>query len=427
MPLYKESFLEDRIYQELQELKLEGIKIERSSNIRGYRPDIVLLNSLGYFAVIEIKRSLENPTVLDRACSMVRHYMELTKASYGYVTDGKTTFFIESNGQKETVELYAHIKSLLKDYNQKKEIDISAVQLDDLKRKLQTVYADFKNALYISAVNVFIEQLRITDFVQNNNKFSFTEEKERKFMGYLLGHYSKDSLCRYTSMAGLFRTLDSKKHSMVCLVGMNDKGETDYVHHYMRNKGNQDYLSTPVSKLNDLFILSCCDEQKEDDLTMFRLYGDDSRGVCLKYGIKGEDKNKEFFIAPVSYANADGSHPKLDFFMAVSQIVQFRHSDAWLHFFKSYDYQVENEVRVLYERNNRNKKWVNISSYGIICPVVEFDENDFPLSLDKILLGPNCPEKNVNISQIETMVLEKNIAIKYGVSLSEKDSYRVSG
>lgn len=428
MPLYKESFLEDRIYQELQELKLEGIRIERSFNIRGYKPDIVLLTPSGYFAVIEIKRSLKNEVVYNNAQKQVAFYMKEINAPYGFISDGETTYFIDSTFNVEkVVSLSGRIKYLLADSNLQIRTEISSEEKKEIiwqllkeldQRETEETLLDFQG------ITLFLYSLQSTDFIKYKDSISLTEEKERQFMSLLLGHYRKDSLCRYTTMAGLFRTLDSKKHSMVCLVGMNDKSETHYVQDYAESNGN--HYFTSVSKLNDLFILSCCDEQKEDDLTMFRLYGDDSRGVCLKYGIKNQDNYKEFLIAPVSYANADGSHPKLDLFLAVSRIIQFHQFDAWIHFFKSYDYQVENEVRVLYERKDKKKKWVNISSYGIICPLMEFEDKEFPLILDKVLLGPNCPEKDVNNSQIITMIQEENIVIKYGVSQSKKDSYRVS-
>ena len=382
--------------------------------------------------VIEVKHSLGKQSVLDRACNMTKHFMEFTQAPYGYVTDGKEAFYFERGSQEyiKVKSFYEHIEALLKEYKSKTDIAVSERHLESIKQKLNSVYTDFEDRkkIYIPVIKSFIRYLRLGDCIQVDGKISFTEEKERQLMGWVLGHYRKDSLCRYTSMAGLFRTLESKKHSMVCLIGMNDKGETDYVKNFMKHNGYQNLYAAPISKLNNLFILSCCDEKKEDDLTMFRLYGDDSRGVCLKYGMKDLDNYKEFFIAPVSYANPDASHPKLDFLIAVSQIITFRHLDAWLHFFKSYDYQIENEVRVLYEfkSNIGDKKWVNISSYGILCPVVEFLSKDFPLSLDKILLGPNCPEREINKSQIETMVREKSINLSLGVDTSKKDSYRVS-
>lgn len=423
----KEDEVYNQIYQRLHKYEDKNFVIKRSPQIGKYTPDFVVQGPNGYLAVIEVKYSLGNSSVNDNACNIVQKCMELLDVPYGYVTDGQNTIFLTSTGNKSKLkELYPHIDELLKTNIQKKDIGISEEQFEDIIHNFTAVIDEFNEKLYISYLKSFISHLRIKDYVLNESSISFSEEKERQFMRYLLGHYNKDSLCRYTSMSGLFRTLNTKKHSMVCLVGMNDKGETDYVQNYAKYNGFSNYTTTPINKLNDLFILSCCDEQKEDDLTMFRLYGDDSKGVCLKYGIKKIDSNKDFFIAPVSYAKNDGTHPKLDFFLAVSQIIHIRHLDAWLHFFKSFDYQVENEVRILYERKNKKKKWVNISSYGIICPVVEFDDNEFPITLDKIILGSNCPEKDVNRDQIETMAQEDNIVIKYGVSLSKKNSYRVS-
>ena len=422
--IYKEDEVFHKLYQTLQSFKDNEFIIKHAPQIGPYKPDFVVLGKNGYLAVIEVKYSLNYSVLCSKACGMVKQYMELTGAPWGYVTDGRKTLFLKLKTEEieEIEDFYVHFERLLEGYSPIKETEISEDQLDNLKKQFDEVYQNVQ----LPDREDFTKHLKSTDFVQTDGLISFTEDKEREFMEWILGSYQKESLCRYTSMAGLFRTLDSKKHSMVCLVGMNDKGETNYIQNYMRDKAYPKHYSISNSKLNDLFILSCCDELKENDLTMFRLYGDDSRGVCLKYGIKKPEDYKEFFIAPVSYANADGSHPKLDLFLGVCQFIQIRHFDAWLHFFKSFDYQVENEVRVLYERNHRKKKWVNISSYGIICPVIEFEDKDFPLMLDKIILGPNCPEKDVNNNQIETMLQEEGIVIKYGVDVSRKDSYRVS-
>ena len=429
---HQEDEIFQRLHQIIQKLEVKDLTIERSPQIASWYPDFVIKGTNGFLVVIEVKFSLTKQNTITKAYNMVKHSMELINAPYGYVTNGQKAFYLETDSsQYRIVEpFYNHIESLLKKYKLKTDEIVSVKQLISIKQLLNSTYKEFEDEkkIDIPDIKTFIYNLTLNDCIQSDGNISFTEDKERQFIGWLLGHYHNDSLCRYTSMAGLFRTIESQKHSMVCLIGMNDKGETDYVKNYTARNGHNNLYSTSINKLNNLFILSCCNEQKEDNLTMFRLYGDDSRGVCLKYGIKDLVNFKEFFIAPVSYANPDGRHPKLDFLIDVSKIVTFRHLDAWLHFFKSYDYQVEEEVRVIYELKGkiRNKKWINISSYGIICPVVEFDSKDFPLSLDMILLGPNCPEKEINKSQIETMAIDKSINLKYGVDISKKDCYRVS-
>lgn len=431
--LHKEDEVFQRLYQILEDIKETGFFVERSSHIGPYILDLVISDINGYFAVIEVKYSLENKSVCNRACDMTRYFMKHSKASYGYVTDGQKAFYIDSEFKQQLIpDFYAHIKQLLIGKNYKEKVEVSPDEVEKIKEDLLKTYDELEHTepkLYVPALKSYIGYLKSTDFIQNNKSISLSDEKERSFMGYLLGHYYKDYLCRYTSMSGLFRTIDSEKHSMVCLVGMNDKGETNYINSYMERKGIEHYYSTPINKLNNLFILSCCGEDKEDDLTMFRLYGDDSRGVCLKYSVKKSDNNyKEFLIAPVSYADSNGNHPKLDFFIAVSKIIRFQHFDAWLHFFKSFDYKVENEVRLLFENTDKSrvKKWVNIASYGIICPVIEFENKDFPLLLDKVILGSNCLESDVNKSQIEIMAKEKGFSLNLGIDISKKNSYRVS-
>lgn len=426
--MHKEDEVYEKLNQLFQELSIKESDyiIKRSLHIDTYSPDFTILKDNSFFAVVEVKYSLENKSVLERTYNRVRQYMKLTNTAYGYITDGiKAVYLSENSDYEETDDFFSHFKSLLyaNSHNKKK-----AITLQNLA-KLQNELKELASKHELDDVSNFIDNLKRTDFIENNGFYLLTEEKEYELMNRILGGNSICTLCRYTSMSGLFRYLDNEKHSMVCLVGMNDKGETEYVKKYMENKGMFGFYTTPINKLNELFILSCCEADKEDDLTMFRLYGDDSQGVCLQYSVKKPLSNyKDFFIAPVSYADANGNHPKLDLFLSIAKLIIFNHFDAWLHFFKSYDYKVEEEVRLLYEHKNKNikKKWINISAYGIICPVIEFDDAHFPLSLNKITLGANCQEKEVNKTQIETMSQEKNINLKFGVDISKKDSYRVS-
>lgn len=61
---------------------------------------------------------------------------------------------------------------------------------------------------------------------------------------------------------------------------------------------------------------------------------------------------------------------------------------------------------------------------NVITPYRDFKlDNNFPLQLKEIILGPKCPEKKINKYQIETLL--KNIGKEnVVVSISDINNYR---
>lgn len=440
--------VEDNVYRSLCKIKIEGLRIERSPRIGQYfQPDFVLYNARECIAVIEVKTLLRrNSYSYERALTVLQNCLEITQASYGFLTDGKDVIDVNdlntpNKTLSEIIEKLEEESCINRNGNEN-----SVETLNAVKESLEKNLTQISNGEKRTTISDFIQSLTINDIVKDS-KNSLTDKKEKELMYLVLGKYTKETICRYTSMSGLFRTLNDRKQSMVCLVGMNDRSEIDYVDSYFsinnqseeKESSNAPCAAPPFDLLNKLYILSCCDEMKEDNLTMFRLYGDDSRGVCLRYTINHDLLDKEnFFLAPVSYADENGNHPELDYVLSTNTNAHFRFQkfDVWKHFFKKYDYKIEDEVRLLYDfnvekgegtANKKKKKWVNISSYGIICPIVEFDMENFPFLLDKIILGTNSPESKLNANQLRIMFKESNNKdLDNGIEISQKDSYRTS-
>ena len=107
-----------------------------------------------------------------------------------------------------------------------------------------------------------------------------------------------------------------------------------------------------------------------DDLTMWRLYGNDANGVCLCYQVD-KDKMDGFILAPICYANSNGNHPELDViqkimntFVSNRRIILKRFS-VWQHFFKPYEYSVEHEVRLLFQNECQNQENNGVTSKSV--------------------------------------------------------------
>jgi len=89
-------------------------------------------------------------------------------------------------------------------------------------------------------------------------------------------------------------------HVMCSITCMNDKGETSYADKYV-GYGAYANSTTSIKENNDCFILSCCNKDMVDNLTMWRLYGNDGKGVCLEYDVDiTKIDGKEFFFIHIS-------------------------------------------------------------------------------------------------------------------------------
>lgn len=251
-------------------------------------------------------------------------------------------------------------------------------------------------------------------FDGENGEVCFAESAEDDFFRLLLPQDIPESLCRYTTLNSLFLTLKDKTNCMCSLTCMNDKGEISYADKYIQYDVYA-YSPQVIDENNDCFILSCCKVDKIDDLTMWRLYGDQGRGVCLEYNI-GSTRldNERFFLAPVSYGVDKNNHPQLDFVRNINQWVKdgwrfkFNRWHIWKHFFKSYLFKDEHEYRLLFlpsPNDEHRLRWIMDSTNSIVSRIALFETNEevFPLKLSSAIVGPKCPEQESNVDQLEFM------------------------
>ena len=221
-------------------------------------------------------------------------------------------------------------------------------------------------------------------------------------------------VCRYTSLSSLFLALKDGNHVMCSITCMNDKGETSYADKYV-GYGAFSSSSKSIKENNDCFILSCCNKDMKDNLTMWRLYGNDGKGVCLEYDVDlSKIDNKEFFYTPVSYAMSMNDHPALDFIKKIRQWKErgwcfvLKRWYIWKHFFKSHLFKEEKEVRLLYiwtEKSTDTIKWIMDSTNNIASRICLFPMSDgrLPLTLTGVIIGPKCPDQRTHVDQFNYM------------------------
>ena len=251
-----------------------------------------------------------------------------------------------------------------------------------------------------------------SSFDDEKGEVSLKTEFEDEFFKLLLPQKESKSICRYTSLNSLFNLLKDNKHAMCSITCMNDKSESYYTENHLGNSSHAESTKT-IEDNNNCFILSCTN--KIDDLTMWRLYGDDAKGVCLQYQIdESLIDNDKFFWGPVSYGQDDETHYELEFIRNINNIdingwtFVLKRWNIWKHFFKSYLFKDEEEFRLLYINDDSNSgdvdiRWIMESKNNIVSRICLFslDNNEFPLKLT--IIGPKCPEQNINIAQFAYM------------------------
>lgn len=278
-----------------------------------------------------------------------------------------------------------------------------------LKEQVEALSKQLSNAIDYNEIDQIFSFKNPTDINNIENCIFRLLLKDDKLLS---------KIYRYTTVNTLFAMLNYNSFRMNCLVGMNDTTEVNYVENYITGT-NRDFTQAPwqtVDAYNRRFISSC--SLKEDDLTQWRLYAEDSKGVCLVLNINETNLNSKFILKRISYGKPGNTHPELDLIKKIIAELkdklnidfEFKTLSTWKHFFKPHDYAVEDEVRLLFILNDEDikKGWLLTTSHGILNPYVEFKLNgdELPIELTEIVLGPKSPEKEINQKQFEQYIRE---------------------
>lgn len=231
-------------------------------------------------------------------------------------------------------------------------------------------------------------------------------------------------IAKYTTFDSLIAILESGKIRMNSIVSMNDKTETDFLGDVIRNY-KEDYEQEYDKYLfaDKEFITSFT--SRIDDLDMWRLYGDNARGVCMVFE---RDSKKNDDLYNIRYIDPESEEiEKVEALMEVlkKKGIKFRLNllQKCRHYLKHADYQAEEETRLLIDSEKPDGWFINREN-GILTPYVErpirksgdLEEGDYPFRLRRIILGPSIREKHANWMQVFYM------AHQYGYYLSVEES-----
>lgn len=339
---------------------------------RQYRVDLLMYMGDELEAVFEIKEKLTVQSIDDTQMQLMQLALSIN-APYAVMCDSENAYLFDVYGyaDKGYIPDWIALDDAMKELTsiEEREVPISKYHAD----KVVTAFKEaFRNSGISNKIQGgYFQSLNADTIIRNAtesalNSIHFSTEFEIEFFKALLKAYQVDEICRYTTLDTLNRILTDKKQSCCSIVCMNDKSECYYADHYVYEKESLPLSALSdesVRELNSHFITSCTNISHADNLSMWRMYADNARGVCLVFQMDEEKIKKGFLLAPVSYAREDGSHPELEIIKEVMNTslkkyrIVFRTFNLWKHFFKSFDYAEEAEIRLLYtDRNTSHYK-----------------------------------------------------------------------
>ena len=285
----------------------------------------------------------------------------------------------------------------------------------DLLLKVPELFEEKRKGIEQNLVKTIQEELGIK--LENLDKYvklnGFGYDFTSVFLDEVFGKIAPaQTICRYSSLQSFFYMLNNTSVRMCALPGMNDTSENTFAYNYIHevHPGKQGTTNKRRKRiLNENLILSFCEgKDKLDELTMWRLYGDDAKGVCCEYEMVRALSN-EFDFRRTLYD--DGSPKgKLRMMKKIYETIENSYPCFYVNyqkiysFFKPAAYSIEKEIRLLYNVKDSNIKWYLTQDHSIVNACKDFPLNEFPLKLKRIILGSKMDGKETNLYQIKRML-----------------------
>lgn len=405
--------------------KEHSFSISKNIRLEGIRIDLAVLHKRTHMiGIIEIKPDLEEIiSAIESQTSWMQFIAKNSGAYFVIVTDTKKYLLwtTESNKaiQIDTIDdVYKHVViervSLGKDKLKHISNQMYPILTEDPMMKSILGRSNVSNANQLEA------HLEYSPFI---NRVMLSDSLEKEIFSSILNEPNKDTpIYRYISFPYFIEMLKENKFSVNSIVSMNDKTEVNYIEKYMDGGNVNDLLikEDQIKNASERFI--SCFSSRGDDLTLWRLYTNNASGVCLEYTLKEQPLQLGTYIKKVKYADKpDGKddvekHKQIDTFRRIMQELLGRYQTTfrlrslyvWKHFFKPSAFADESEIRLLI-RNRKSespKKWRIDSSSGIVTSFIEFRlfDNNLPICLKRVILGPRVPESEINKVQIEGLI-----------------------
>lgn len=280
----------------------------------------------------------------------------------------------------------------------------------------------------------FFEKYTKTIYLNNSSSYlSFLEN-------FILAPLNSDEVFRYMDFNGAFQIINSQNYRLSSIMGMNDQTEgasfVNSIYSQIPDHTPSIQLNT-IRYFNNIFISSCTIKSREN-LTMWRLYGDNSKGTCLKLLLNGSKETyPSFFFGLVNYVQAlDERTKQLAELMTNLHLFSGYILDPRIFYYISYftkddQYRDEKEVRILLDLNTTvvipsEVQWSIVDKLNIIRPYIDIplDILQNSISIKEIILGPNCPQQARNIKQLKILHdIKRTYPIEIKASSLKPDLY----
>lgn len=240
--------------------------------------------------------------------------------------------------------------------------------------------------------------------------------------------YMIGKIAKYLSLETALMILKSGKVRVMSVTAMNDKREIGPLFSEI-TKNESDFLvnKTKTHFARHRYITSFTN--KIDDLTMWRLYGDNGNGVCLIFS----EPNEYLYYLPVEYLGmkSDGILKKVNciYEELLNHGYKFTFKSMetiWQYYLKPEGFKTEQELRYLLIDETKPDGYM-IASNGVISGYKDLplfsEQNQYPASLQGIILGPNIRNVEINKFQLEAISEENGIPLNLGIEYSSIDYY----
>lgn len=287
--------------------------------------------------------------------------------------------------------------------------------------------------------SLFNEKIDAEDIYYDWVKKCYTFDskiEEKMFSAYPIRQATKGTFYKYTSLNTLMNIVNSGKMRLNSISTMNDPTETQKLYSEGCNfNSKEEDLSDLMKFTNNYYLTSFSSE--EDDLNMWRFYGDDARGVCMEF----VPLEKSHEVMDVNYGNLNSEElSKIETFLVKlkkEENIDFcieSYVDHYL-FIKPQEYDIEHEKRLVIATIKEPR--FTVYANNIVTPYIELDliyrsnpegistHKTFPLKLVRIVLGPEMKNRDLNKLQLEHLISNNDLFRgKVDVTLSNIKCYR---
>lgn len=239
-------------------------------------------------------------------------------------------------------------------------------------------------------------------------------------------------VAKYTTLDTALKILNSGKMRMLSVTAMNDKLEIGHLYgDFCCNDFAILENKTRIHAARHRYITSFTD--KIDDLTMWRLYGDNGKGVCLVFS----EPNECPYYLPVDYLGKESeicrNVKRICSDLLNKHGIRFTFKSleyVWQYFLKPEGFCDEQELRYLRIDNSKPDGYL-LATNDVISSYKDFSLTDdkekpesvFPASLQGVILGPNIKNVEINRLQLEELAIEKGLYLLKGVQKSSINYY----